>query len=179
MTDGSERYGLLARFDTPEALVAAVRALRDEGFEQLEAFAPYPVEGLAEALGFRSRKVFIAAFVTAAVGGILTYFMQWYAAVISYPYISGGKPLHSWPAFIPATFAVLVLLTVWGAVFAMLAGNRLPKPYHPAFNIPEFARASEDGFFLVIAASDSSYDQSYLSQRLPALDAAAFEEVPV
>lgn len=171
-------YGLLARFDTPEALVAAVKALRKDGVEQVEAFAPYPVEGLAESLGFRSRRVFVASFVAAVVGGVLTYFMQWYSAVISYPFVSGGKALHSWPAFIPATFAVLILMTVWGAVFAMMAGNRFPQPYHPAFNVPAFVRASDDGFFLLVAATAPDYEHDRMSQRLLALGAVAFDEVP-
>lgn len=174
----SETYGLLARFDTPEALVAAVKTLRAEGLEQMEAFSPYPVEGLDEAVGYRSKAVFIASFVAAAVGAVLTYFMQWYSAVISYPFVAGGKAFHSWPAFVPPTFAVLILMAVWGAVFAMLAGNRFPRPYHPAFNVPEFAHASEDGFFLLIAASAPDYDQNRLSQRLTRLQAVELHEVP-
>lgn len=174
----AETHGLLARFDTPEALVAAVQTLRGEGIERLEAFAPYPVDGLDEAVGYRSKAVFIASFAAAAVGAVLTYGMQWYSAVISYPYVAGGKALHSWPAFLPATFAVMILMAVWGAVFAMLAGNRFPRPYHPAFNVPEFVHASEDGFFVLVEASDSGYDQNRLSQRLTALDAVELQEVP-
>src|SRR5699024_9002242 len=113
-------------------------------------------------LGYRSRRIFIASFVAAAVGAVLTYGMQWYSAVISYPFVAGGKALHSWPAFIPPTFAVRILMAVWGAVFAMLAGNRFPRPYHPAFNVPAFVRASDDGFFLLIAASEPDYDQNRL-----------------
>ncbi len=173
-----EIYGLLARFEGPEDLVTAVRKLRDEGYEQLEPFSPYPVEGLAEALGFQSKSVFITAFVAGAVAAVLAYFMQWYAAVISFPFISGGKPLNSWPAFMPVTFALFILMVAWGAVVAMLVGNRFPRPYHPAFNIPEFVHASEDGFFLLIAASDPDYEQNRLSERLFALGAVSFHEVP-
>lgn len=136
------------------------------------------MDGLGEAVGYRSKAVFVASFVAAAVGAVLTYGMQWYSAVISYRFVAGGKAFHSWPAFMPPTFAVLVLLAVWGAVFAMLAGNRFPRPYHPAFNVPEFVRASEDGFFLLVAATESGYDQNSLSQRLTRLHAVALEEVP-
>lgn len=177
MTD-TEHYGLLARFKTPEDLQVAVETLRGEGVGSIEAFTPYPVEGLAEKLGHRSKRVFIASFIAAVVGGALTYAMQWYSAVISFRYVAGGKAFHSWPAFLPATFAVLILMAVLGAVFAMLVGNRFPRPYHPAFNVPDFVHASEDGFFLLIAASDPDYDQNRLSLRLVQLQALELHEVP-
>ncbi len=173
-----EQYGLLARFETPQALLAAVRALRADGWVQLEAFSPYAVEGVAEALGYKSRKIAVTSFVAAALAAMLTYFMQWYSAVIAYPYAIGGRPLHSWPAFMLATFAMLILFAVLGAVFAMLFGNRLPQPYHPAFNVDRFVHASEDGFFLLVAASDAAYDPDDTAQRLKQLHAVHVDTVP-
>ncbi|MBB3230940.1 DUF3341 domain-containing protein [Halomonas stenophila] len=170
---------LLARFESAETLLAALTALRRDGHRRIEAFSPYPVEGVAEALGFRSRGVALAALLLTL--GVVTagYFMQWYSAVIAYPYVVGGKPLHGWPAFVPVVVALGLLAAVLGAVIAMVVGNRLPQPYHPAFEAESFLRASDDAFFLLLPPDDDSDEaRRRLSERLYTLQACEIEEVP-
>lgn len=170
----SDRYGTLARFESADALLAAARRMQADGHRDLDAFTPYPVHGLADALHCDARRVPVASFAAAVIAALLAYFMQWYSAVIDYPFVIGGKPLHSWPAFLLVTFACLILAAVLGAVFAMLVGNRLPMLYHPVFNAPAFARASEDGFFLLVMEDESDE----LSRKLNDLGAIEIIEVP-
>ena len=174
----AERYGLMARFETAEALVAAVKAMRKAGYRALEPCTPYPVEGLSQALAFKPRWVPIAALAIAILGAAGVYFMQWYSAVVSYPFVVGGKPLHSWPAFLVPTFVIGLLSAVLGSVVAMLVGNRLPHPYHSAFNIAEFARVTDDAFFLIVAADDAHFDTDGTTERLRELSAVDVLEVP-
>lgn len=174
----AESYGLLARFETAEALVEAVKALRKAGYRALEPCTPYPVEGLSDALQFKPRWVPVVALAAAIMGAAGVYFMQWYASVVSYPFVVGGKPLHSWPAFLIPAFVFGLLFAVVGAAGAMLFGNRLPRPYHPAFNVAEFERATGDGFFLIVAADDSRFDESRTAASLRELHAAEIVEVP-
>lgn len=144
-------YGIIARFEGPEALVKAARAAREAGYQSVDAHAPFPVPGLSQALGFRERSIPVIALACGVIGAAVAFFMQWYSAVIDYPIVVGGKPLNSWPAFLPITFEVGVLSAVLSAVIAMIVSNGLPRPYHPVFNDAEFDRASGDGFFLVIS----------------------------
>lgn len=175
----AERYGLLARFENAETLVAAVEALRKKGFRHLEPCTPYPVEGLSEALGFTPRWVPVAALVAAILGAVGIYFLQWYSSVISYQFVVGGKPLHSWPAFLIPAFVVGLLMAVVGSASAMFAGNRLPRPYHPAFNISAFDQATSDGFFLIVTADDDKrFGRGRADQQLLDLGAAEVWEVP-
>jgi hypothetical protein len=146
----SAPYGLLGRFESPEALIAAVRAARAAGYRDLDAYAPFPLPGLAEALGFRDRWIGRGALLSGVLAAAGALFMQWYSAVIDYPYVVGGKPLASWPAFLPITFEVGILGVVLWALITLLVRNGLPKLYHPVFNDPEFDRASGDGFFLLL-----------------------------
>lgn len=174
----AEHHGLLARFETADALVAAVKAMRQAGYRALEPCTPYPVVGLSEALGFKSRWVSVMALVAALMGAAGIYFLQWYSSVVSYPFVVGGKPLHSWPAFLIPAFVIGLLSAVVGSVVAMLAGNRLPRPYHPAFHVADFDRVTSDGFFLIVAASDPCFDDSRTAARLRELEAADIVEVP-
>ncbi|GAB2783471.1 hypothetical protein GCM10027040_06870 [Halomonas shantousis] len=174
----AEEYGVMARFETAEALVTAVRGMRKAGYRQLEPCVPYPVEGLAEALAFKPRWVPIVSLASAILGAAGVYFMQWYASVLSYPFVVGGKPLHSWPAFLIPSFVIGLLSAVLGSVIAMLWGNRLPRPYHPAFNVAEFDRASDDGFFLIVAGDDARFDADRTPAQLRDLHAADIMEVP-
>jgi len=175
-------YGVMARFETAERLVMAARTLHADGVAQLEAYTPYPIEGLAEFVGpaRASRGVAIASFVSAAVAGIATYGMQWYSATFAYPFVVGGKPLDGWPAFMPATLAMVLLFAVLGAWLGMAALNRFPKPYHPAFNVAEFATASSDGFFLIVSHPEDRQedDDGELEKRLRDLGAVQLDEVP-
>lgn len=141
-------FGILVRLPSAPDLLDAVRAARRADFRQLDAFAPFPVPGLAEALGHRERLILPLALVLGLVAAAAAFFLQCYAA-FDYPYVVGGKPLNSWPAFLPVTFEVGVLTSVVTAGLAMLIRNRLPCPYHPVFNEPVFDLASTDGFFLL------------------------------
>ena len=174
----AKEYGVLARFETAEALVAAVRGMRKAGYRQLEPCTPYPVEGLDEALGFKPRWVPIISLAAAILGAVGVYFMQWYASVLSYPFVVGGKPLHSWPAFLIPSFVFGLLFAVVGAAGAMLFGNRLPTPYHSVFNVSEFERATDDGFFLLVSRHDARYAGGRTSECLRELAAVDVWEVP-
>ena len=146
----SALYGILAEFASAEALLDAARKARAAGFERIEAYSPFPIEGLAEATGFRRNYVPAIVLAAGALGGIGGYFMQWYSAVVSYPINSGGKPPHSWPAFIPVTFELTVLCAAVIGFIGLLALNGLPQLYHPLFNVREFDLASRNRFFLCI-----------------------------
>lgn len=156
---------IIARFESVAALTEAVKAARAAGYSRMEAYAPFPVPEVAAALGFRERMVPILALIAGVVVAGGAYLMQWYSAVISYPYVTGGKPLHSWPAFLLIPYELGILAAVITAVVVMLVGNRLPKPYHPAFDWPTFDRASSDGFFLLIEYDDDSAVASSLQRR--------------
>jgi hypothetical protein len=155
---GAEVYGLMAEFVSPEDLLEATRGAYERGYRMMEAYTPFPVEGLAEALGFTRNRVPRVVFAGGLVGGCLGFFMQWYSAVIDYPINIAGRPLNSWPAFIPITFEMTVLGAALAAVVGMLTMNGLPRPYHPVFNVPDFALASNNRFFLSIQTRDPLFE---------------------
>lgn len=150
--------GLLAEFTTADELLAAARKAREAGFANAEAYSPFPVEGLAEALGFRRNHVALITALGAIVGGVSTYALIWYSAVIDYPINVGGRPLNSWPSFVPPTFEFTILGAALAAVIGMLVMNGLPKLRHPLFDMPEFDLASRNRFFLFLPADDPAYD---------------------
>lgn len=152
------RYGLLAEFDSPEALLAATRRAFAEGFRRMDAYSPFPVEGLAEALGFHRTRVPLIVLIGGLIGCIGGFYLQYWAAVIGYPINVGGRPLNSWPSFIPITFELTILTAALFAFFGVLALNNLPMPYHPVFNVERFELASRNRFFLCIEAADSKFD---------------------
>ena len=152
-------HGLMAEFGTPGEIVAAARRAREAGYSTLDAYSPFPIEALAEASGHRSRgRLPFLVLMGGILGGLGGYLLQYWTSVHSYALNVGGKPLHSWPAFIPVTFECTVLGAALMAVFGMLGLNGFPRPYHPVFNVPEFAAASSNRFFLCIEAKDPKFD---------------------
>ncbi len=152
-------YGLVAEFATPDALLEATRRARQAGYRDIEAYTPFPVEGLTEALGFHRTSLPLVVLLGGIVGGLSGYLLQYWINVMHYPLNVGGRPLHSWPAFIPVTFELTILVAALAAVLGMLALNGLPMPYHPLFNMPRFALATHDRFFLCIEAGDPKFDR--------------------
>jgi hypothetical protein len=151
------RYGWLAEFASADALLEAARQARAAGHARIEAYSPFPIEGLAEAIGMRRNWVPPIVLGGGLVGGIGGYFMQWYSAVISYPINSGGKPLHSWPEFIPVTFELTILVAALAGVAGMLFLNGLPRLRHPVFNVREFDLASRNRFFLCLRSGEPNF----------------------
>jgi hypothetical protein len=171
-------YGLMAEFDSPSDLVAAAHRTHEAGYRKIDAYTPFPIEELAEAIGFHSNRVPLVVLIGGIIGGLSGYFLQYWVAVITYPTNIGGRPFHSWPAFIVVTFEMTILFAGVAAVFGMLALNGLPMPYHPVFHVPRFAFASKDRFFLIIFASDPKYSAQSARQFLEALGPRSISEVP-
>lgn len=170
-------YGLLAEFETSDALLAAAQAASAQGFRQLDAYSPFPIEGLAEAIGFEKTRVSLVVLIGGIVGGATAYAMQYYSTVWDYPMNVGGRPLHSWPSFVPITFELTVLFAAIAGVVGMLAMNGLPKPYHPVFNAPQFKLASQTRFFLCIKASDARFREDDTRGFLESLQPLSVREV--
>lgn len=171
-------YGVVAEFNDPQTLLDAAVAVREKGYTSVDAFSPFPIHGLAEAIGFHKSRLSMIVLTMGILGGIGGFFMQWYANVVSYPLNIGGKPLNSWPAWIPITFECTILLAALGAVFGMLALNGLPMPYHPVFNVRRFDSASRDKFFLVIQARDPRFRVEEARQFLQTLGPREVTDVP-
>lgn len=171
-------YGLLAMFDSADSLLSAARRAHKAGYRRLDAFSPFPVEGLADAIGFKSDRLPWIILGCAIVGGALAYFIQWYSAVIDYPFNSGGRPLHSWPSFLVITFELTVLGGALGGLFGMLALNGLPRLHHPLFNVEEFQLVTRDRFFLVIEARDPHYEPQRTRRFLESFEPLRVQEVP-
>lgn len=171
-------YGLMAEFDTPDNVVLAARRTYEAGYRKIDAYSPFPIEELAEAIGFHRNGVAIVTLVGGILGGSAGYLLQWWINTINYPVNVGGRPLNSWPAFIVVTFEMTILFAGLSAVFGMLALNGLPMPYHPVFNVPRFAFATKDRFFLIIFSSDPKYSSSETRQFLETLQPHSISEVP-
>ncbi|HEX9017362.1 MAG TPA: DUF3341 domain-containing protein [Chloroflexota bacterium] len=166
----------MAEFTSPDQLLEATRRTVEAGYTRVEAYSPLPVEGLAEALRFHT-KLPLIVLIAGAIGGLTGFFMQYWMMAVDEPLNIGGRPLNSWPAWIPVTFELTVLFAGITAVVAMIALNRLPQPYHPVFNVSRFNLASDDRFFLAIEAADPKFDQEKVKQFMNELGAADVHEV--
>ena len=173
-----EIYGIMADFGGPEEVVRAAERAHAAGYRRMDAYSPMPVDGLAEAIGFKKNGMAPLVFCGGLLGGLTGYFMQWYSAVVDYPVDIGGRPLHSWPSFIPITFEMTILCAALTAVFGMLGLNGLPRPYHPVFNVDRFAEASRAGFFLCIQSEDPQFDPVRTRDFLRSLQPREVHDVP-
>lgn len=170
-------FGLMAEFEEHDSLLAAARRAYAEGYRRMDAYSPFPVEGLAEALGRGYSPIPLFALVGGIAGGLGGYFMQWYSMGRLYPLNVGGRPYNSWPSFIPIVFELTILVASVTAFLAVFVLNRLPQPHHPVFNVPEFERASIDRFFLCIEAEDPKFALKETREFLENLKAAKVAEV--
>ena len=171
-------YGLLAEFPSADSLCAAARHVREHGYTRVEAYSPFAIEGLDDIVGADKGWIAPLTLLGGIAGGAGTYFLQWYAAVVDYPIDIGGRPLHSWPAFIPATFEITILGAALAAVVTMLVANGLPRLHHPLFEVEEFELASRNRFFLCLPARDPVFAPGPARDLLEALQPLLLREVP-
>jgi hypothetical protein len=178
MTTPANYFGILAEFHDAEELVEAAREVHAAGYRDVEAYSPLPVDGLAEAVGFRRSWMPLIVLVGGIVGFLAGWGLQYYASVIAYPLNIGGRPLNSWPSFIPVIFELTVLIAALSAVLGMLAMNGLPRPHHPLFGIPQFDRATQDRFFLCVLARDPLFHPQTTRHFLERLGPTEVIDVP-
>ena len=171
-------YGLLAEYDTVPGLVSAAEKAHHQGYRRMDTYSPFPIEQAAEAIGFHKNQVALVVLIGGLLGGLGGYSLEYWVSVLAYPINVGGKPWHSWPAFIPVTFECTVLGAALSAVIGMLVMNGLPMPYHPVFNAPNFSSASKDKFFLCIEAADPQFDLSETRKFLEQTNPRVVTEVP-
>ena len=170
-------HGLMAEFEDHEQLLEAAKRAYAEGYREMDAYSPFPVEGLAEAIGHEYTAVPLITLIGGIIGGLGGYFMEWIAMARLYPINVGGRPYNSWPNFIPITFELTVLIASLSAFASVLVLNRLPQPHHPVFNVPEFARASIDRFFLCLEATDPHFELQATRRFLETLNPCKVSEV--
>jgi hypothetical protein len=170
-------YGLLAEFKTTTELVDAARATREAGYTHTDGFSPFPIADMDEALAIPRTRIRWLILVAGITGCLFGFGMQYFANVIHYPMNIGGRPMNSWPMFIPITFELTILFTALTTVLSMLIANGFPQPYHPVFNVPSFAHASQDSFFLIIEASDPKFNREETMNFLKSLHPHEVTEV--
>jgi len=174
---GQGIYGVMAEFDSPSALVSAARAARAKGYRKLDAYSPFPIEELTEALHLHKNKLPLIVLAGGIIGGLTGFFLQYWIAVVYFPINIAGRPLNSWPSFIIITFELTILFASLSAVLGMMALCGLPMPYHPVFNVPRFSAASRNRFFLCIEADDPLFDPARTSEFLGTLEPREVSEV--
>lgn len=171
-------YGLMAEFDNVNDVITAARRVYGAGYRKIDAYSPFPLEELSEAIGFHKNGVALVCLIGGLLGGSAAFMLQWWINTIAYPVNIGGRPLNSWPSFIIVTFEMTILFSGLSAVFGMLALNGLPMPYHPVFNVPQFESVTKDHFFIVIFSSDKNYDTAQTRRFLEGLGPISVAEVP-
>lgn len=172
-------HGLIAEFDEAEDLLEAAKKAYAAGYRELDAYSPFPIHGLSEAIGFKKTYVSLITLLGGLTGACTGFGMQYIAMVLHYPYIASGKPLNSWPSFMPITFELTILFGAFAALGSMLLLNGLPQPHHPIFNAKRFERASNDGFFLCVECKDAQYDLAGTKSFLESLGPVEVSEVPL
>jgi hypothetical protein len=177
MTEPGALHGVVAEFTTPDGLVSACRQAHAAGYRRMDAYTPFPLEEVAEAIGFEKTQVPVLTLVGGILGGLSGFGLQYWVHVLAFPLNVGGRPLNSWPSFIIITFEMTILFAGVTAVVGMLALNGLPQPYHPIFNHPRFSAASRDRFFLCIEAADPRFELEETTRFLQATDAIDVAEV--
>jgi hypothetical protein len=170
-------FGVMAEFDNPTDLLDATKQAYSAGYRKMDAYTPYPVEEISEALGFHKTRVPLIVLIGGILGGLSGYLLQYWISAISFPLNIGGRPYNSWPAFIVVTFEMTILFGGISAVVGMLGLNGLPMPYHPVFNNPRFTSASRDRFFLCIEAADPKFDREFTTKFLSGMKAVDVAEV--
>ena len=170
-------WGLMAEFQTPQGLINAIRSVREAGYRRVEAYTPYPMEEVSEALDLHRSRLPLIVLIGGIVGAVGGYGLQYWVNLIEYPLNIGGRPLHSWPAFIVPTFETTILCAALSAVLGMFALNGLPQPYHPVFNVPRFALASRDRYFLLVEARDPKFEPEATRRMLADLNASEVSDV--
>jgi Protein of unknown function (DUF3341) len=170
-------YGIMAEFDGPEALLEAAHRSFAEGYRRMDAYSPFPIDGLAEAIGFQKTRIPLIVLIGGILGCIGGFYLQYWAAVIDYPLNIGGRPLNSWPMFIPVTFELTILAAALSAVLGLFALNGLPMPYHPVFNVERFQLATRNRFFLCIESIDPKFDREATRRFLESLGPQGVYEV--
>jgi hypothetical protein len=177
MTATPRLYGLLAEFASPQELLVAAERTREEGYRAIDAYTPFPIEAISEALGHHGSPLPKIVFVGGVIGLVSGFALQFWTSAIDYPLNIGGRPLNSWPSFIPITFETTILVAGLSTVLGMFFLNKLPMPYHPVFNVPRFALASRDRYFLSIQATDPKFDLEATRTFLESLHASEVFEV--
>lgn len=170
-------YGMMAEFDSPSDLVEAARRAREKGYHELQAYSPFSIEELEHILPLGRNWLPFVVLVSGIVGALSGFFMQLFIAAVAYPLNIGGRPLNSWPAFIPITFELTILFAALAAFFGLLAFNGLPRPYHPVSNVPQFSLASRNRFFLAIKSTDPIFDRFRTARFLESLEPLEVAEV--
>ncbi len=171
-------YGLMAEFNTPGELMKAAEGAYAAGYRRMDAYTPYPIEELADVIGFPKTRVPLVVLAGGLLGGLSAFALQYWINVIDYPLNIGGKPYNSWPSFVIVCFELTILFASLAGMFGMFALNGLPMPYHPVFNVERFAAVTRDKFFICIEADDPKFDLQETRKFLESFHPEFVTEVP-